>query len=147
MELNQIDLFHLGVKALIVSLDREVLILERYHPIKGSYWDLPGGRLHKGETQPETLRREVEEETGLREIGEIQPFMLLPTSIRIKDNKTDVGLIFSVFLVTVPEPFQPILSDEHTAFKWCSLLSASEKLKANYTPEFIQKIMNLTSAN
>lgn len=44
---SSIDCFHIGVKALIVNQENHVLLLERNHPIKGIYWDLPGGRLHK----------------------------------------------------------------------------------------------------
>ena len=65
MENYKIDAFHVGVKALIFNAEGEVLLLERDHPIKQIYWDLPGGRLHKGESFMDTLVREVKEETGL----------------------------------------------------------------------------------
>jgi len=55
----QEDCFHLGVKVLLYDSEGRVLLLK-----KGPYWDLPGGRLQKGETLMETLQREVEEETG-----------------------------------------------------------------------------------
>jgi mutator protein MutT len=59
-----------GVGALIfrkgVSGRREILLVERAgNPLKG-YWSLPGGLLETGETLEEAVRREVQEETGLR---------------------------------------------------------------------------------
>lgn len=58
------DCFHLGVKALIFNEKNKMLLLERHHPSKKMYWDIPGGRLLRGESLIETLIREVKEETG-----------------------------------------------------------------------------------
>lgn len=58
------DCFHLGVKVFLYDNESKVLLLERQHRVKGTYWDLPGGRLQKGETVMETLQREVESETN-----------------------------------------------------------------------------------
>lgn len=46
----EIDSFHIGVNALIFDEMGNILLLERDHPIKKKYWDLPGGRLQKGES-------------------------------------------------------------------------------------------------
>ena len=44
------DTFHLGVKALIFEAEGKILLLERNHPVKNLYWDIPGGRLQKGDS-------------------------------------------------------------------------------------------------
>lgn len=72
--LNMEDYFHLGVKALIQNAQKELLLLRR----RSLVWDLPGGRIQKGETLEEALAREVYEETGLNIISAPQPvFMFL----------------------------------------------------------------------
>ena len=38
------------------------------------YWDLPKGHIEKGEKEIETVRREVEEETGLKDIEFLEGF-------------------------------------------------------------------------
>lgn len=140
MKSCKIDSFHVGVKALIFNAEGEVLLLERNHPIKKIYWDIPGGRLQKGESLMDTLVREVKEETGLDGINEFYPFTMVLTDIRIPIYEDSVGLIFSIFRCNLLRPFQPILSSEHINFGWFSPLEASQKLKAQYPLEFIEKL-------
>lgn len=44
------DTFHLGVKAIFRNPNKEMLLLERRSNFNQNYWDLPGGRLQKGES-------------------------------------------------------------------------------------------------
>jgi len=145
MKKHKEDCFHLGVKALILSSEGKVLLLKRHHPVKGVYWDIPGGRLQKGESQIDTLLREIKEETGLNNICEVHPFMMALTDIRIPALEGDVGLIFSIYLINISESFNPILSDEHVDSEWCTVLNAVEKLKTQYPREFIERMIRLGS--
>ena len=67
------DIFNLGIKAIIKNSEGKILLLrvnldQLQVKDKGAYWDIPGGRIHKGSTVEETLKREVEEETGITAI-------------------------------------------------------------------------------
>jgi 8-oxo-dGTP diphosphatase len=115
------DSFHLGVKALIRNPNKEILLLE-----KSAYWDLPGGRLQKGESLLDALSRETKEEIGLNNLGHIQPFITILTDIRIQVE--DVGLVFAIYLCDVNHPFSPQLTDEHISFKWLPALEIMKKL-------------------
>ena len=143
MKNHKEDSFHLGVKALILNPDNKILLLERNHPSKGIYWDIPGGRLLKGESQMDTLNRELKEEIGLDHIYKVHFLMMTLTDIRISAQEGEFGLIFSIFILNVSDSFQPILSDEHINFEWCTLLEASERLKFQYPNEFIKKLLSL----
>lgn len=145
MHNSKVDCFHLGVKALILNAQKNVLLLERHHPIQGIYWDIPGGRLQKGESQIDTLLREVKEETGLNHEGEIYPFIMTQTNIRIPIFEGDCGLIFSIFLINLSHSFTPILSNEHVIFEWCTPQNAAEKLKRQYPHDLIDKMRRLWS--
>jgi ADP-ribose pyrophosphatase YjhB (NUDIX family) len=72
----------LGVGALIFTRAGRrgpILLIERGgKPLKG-YWSLPGGLVEPGEQLEEAVRREVEEETGLR----IEPTRLFEIFQRI----------------------------------------------------------------
>ncbi|MBA3958127.1 MAG: NUDIX hydrolase [Parachlamydiaceae bacterium] len=139
------DSFHVGVKALIFDAEGRVLLLERDHPIKKLYWDLPGGRLQKGESLMDTLLREVKEETGLNSFNEAYHFTTALSDIRIPIQDDSVGLIFFVFRLNLSSPFQPILSNEHIDFGWFTPFEASQKLKEQYPIEFIEKLTHIPS--
>lgn len=136
------DTFHLGVKALIRNPNKEILLLERKSKFNKNYWDLPGGRLQKGESLLETLTREVMEEVGINDIGRIEPFITVWTDIRIQNAKDDVGLIFSTYLCDINYLFSPKLSDEHIGFKWLTAHQCLEKLK-QYPALFTEKLASL----
>lgn len=139
---HRVDCFHLGVKALVRCQEGKILLLERHHQSQKIYWDIPGGRLHRGESLKETLLREVEEETGLKEIETIQPYDMILTDIRIPFENDNVGLIFSIFLCNILVPFHPKLSDEHKNFDWFTPLEASQKL-IQYPNDFRENLARL----
>lgn len=136
------DTFHLGVKALIRNPKKEILLLERKSKFNDNYWDLPGGRLQKGESLLETLKREVVEEIGVNDLGHIQPFITVLTDIRIQNSHEDVGLIFSIYLCDISYIFSPQLSSEHVGFKWLPVCECLKRLRQFPAP-FIDKIANL----
>lgn len=137
------DSFHLGVKVLLCSNARKILLLEKQHRVKGIYWDLPGGRLQKGETVLETLHREVEEETGLKCLDDVSPFDMILTNIRIHTSAGEVGLIMSIYRCSISSSFIPQLSTEHTSFDWFSFSETAQLLKDQYPSAFIEKIARI----
>lgn len=136
------DCFHLGVKAIIFNRQEKLLLLERQLHSMTTYWDMPGGRLQKGETMMEALRREVEEEVGLKNMVEITPFVMRLTNRRISLLDGDVGLIFSIYKCNVVSDFTPHLSNEHINFGWFDVSEAIQLLKG-HTPELIEDLKKL----
>src|SRR5690606_4909053 len=81
------DSFHLGIKALIRNDEGSVLLL-RVNPAKlngehRDYWDLPGGRVQKGDDVIDTLKREVAEETGITDLKSTKEVGMVLANIRI----------------------------------------------------------------
>ncbi|MDP1608827.1 MAG: NUDIX hydrolase [Chlamydiales bacterium] len=135
------ECFHLGAKVFLCNQENEILLLEKQHRIRGIYWDLPGGRLQKGETILETLRREVEEETGFAGLVDVVPFDMILSNIRISTNIGEVGLILSMYRCHIGSSFTPRLSQEHTSFGWFKFSEATELLKNQYPISLVEKIL------
>jgi len=105
------------------------------------YWNVPKGHMEEGETEMETLMREVAEETGLKELNIIPGFrQAIHYFYRAKDAektkriKEGKGLnIFKTVVNYLAESGneQIILSDEHIGFQWLSFKDAMAKISFN----------------
>ncbi|MBS0615874.1 MAG: NUDIX domain-containing protein [Verrucomicrobia bacterium] len=107
------DHFHLGIKALIFNDEGKLLLLKAK-----KFWDIPGGRIHKNESVEAALRREVLEETGLKHIEIIRPFLMILSDIRINLPGGDAGLIYSTHICKMMENEPIVLSHEHLEYDW-----------------------------
>jgi mutator protein MutT len=142
------DVFHLGIKGLIRNAEGEILLLQinrqKLDQATEAYWDIPGGRMQRGETPLDALRREIQEETGITSLTNIQPLVMSLSNIRIpQKNGTDVGLVLWVFTCDAPALDQIAISDEHVALAWFSPAEAAEKLRVKFADECIEKIAQL----
>jgi len=142
------DIFHLGVKALIKNKQNKILLLKVNNDLLRGYsgepyWDIPGGRIQKNQTIEETLQREVDEETGIKEILSVSKLDMVLSKIRIPIAESSVGLILAVYICTVPEDIEINLSGEHTSFEWFNPQEASKLLEIKYPKEFCKKISQL----
>ena len=144
--------YHLGAKALIRNKNGEILLL-KVNPayIKEyinecdtePYWDTPGGRVKKGATIEETLRSEVEEETGITSIKSFKPLSMVLSKLRIPVGGENVGLILATYTCEVGALQEIRLSREHIQYQWTAPKEAAKLLKTKYPPEFTNKIKNL----
>lgn len=144
------DIFHLGVKALILNEHRQILLLKvnlaKLKGTKKAYWDIPGGRVQKGATVESTLMRELKEETGITHVKNIIPFSMVLSNIRIPVGDSDVGLILATYLCEIDNNQEFNLSDEHTEYQWFSPQKAAVLLKVKYPPEFTNKLLELSNS-
>lgn len=131
------DSFHLGVKTLIRSGEGKFLLLQRR---KGGYWDIPGGRVNRGESVAKALKRELEEETGLSEINDVSFLTMFKTDIRIPSGDSDVGLILSIYACEVVAAFIPALSEEHMNFGWFVGAEVARLLKDRYPTDLFNRL-------
>jgi 8-oxo-dGTP pyrophosphatase MutT (NUDIX family) len=138
-------LYNIGVKAVILNKDKQILLLNitRKNSTE-TYWDLPGGRIADGETQEDTLRREVEEETGITELSIERHLTMVTSRVRLPifDDKK-VGVIFSVYVcLSGSKTEQP---EERITMHWCSKSEAVANLKSNpdWPAEVIDRIAEI----
>ena len=133
------ELFQLGVKALIKNDDNQVLIL--FHSPKNvdikPYWDLPGGRIEKGKTIEDTLKKEIKEEIG---IDKFNNKGLLSATIANFNLENGDGLILFVYDCSLPKDIKIKLGNEHTEFNWVDKREAIKLLGTKYNKKFLEKI-------
>ncbi len=133
------DIFHLGIKAIIRDVNGKILLNKK---ISGQYWDLPGGRISKGETVEQTLKRELKEEIGVNEIKSMFPFSMVISNFRLT-KEGDVGLILSIYLCELENINNISAKEPETEICWFEVLEASRLLEAKYPKNFTEEIKKL----
>src|SRR5687768_9683561 len=134
-------LFYVGVKGLIENSQGELLLLRAdvstHSKNTMPYWDIPGGRIQEGSTVIETLKREVEEETGMTELQNIELVgsVISKHQIPLTEGR-NAGLVLMIYKVEIPADAIIRISTEHTEFAWVDRHEAAERLKDKYPQEF-----------
>jgi len=78
-----------SVEAVIVINGSLLLLKRKNNPAAGQWWFI-GGRIHKGESFEETMRREVKEETGL----EIESYRFIKAYSRVFPQRHDITIAY-----------------------------------------------------
>ena len=90
------------------------------------HWDFPKGHVDKGETEIETATRELEEETGIKNIILLDNFRkTINYTIQKRDRKISKEVVF--FIATTVET-EINLSHEHIDYGWFDFTSALKQL-------------------
>lgn len=131
-----------SVGAIIYSKQGEEeakFLLLHYPGTKRDYWGFAKGHMEQGENETDTLRREIEEETGLKDLVIMPNFRKeIRYFFHLQDRTIFKKVIF--YLVKVQE--QKIqLSHEHIGYKWLSFKEALKQLSF-YGPKKVLKRAN-----
>jgi 8-oxo-dGTP pyrophosphatase MutT (NUDIX family) len=110
---------------------------------KGTYWDLPKGHIEKGEKIEETAKREVKEETGLKDI-EITPGFKETIKYFFKWESKNI-LKFVTFYLIETKTKEVEISGEHLSFKWLFYEEALGKLSFKNAKEILKKANDFLS--
>lgn len=100
------------VKALFQRKNGEVMVAKS---ARDKYWELPGGKIEFGEQPQETLRREIEEELGVKDFKILRPLDLF--SFETKCGDTYWSFIAAIYLCYLYNENLK-LSEEHEKIKW-----------------------------
>ena len=101
------------------------------------YWDFPKGHIEKGEKIEETVKREVKEETGLKDIKLIEGFKEW-IKYFFKFKGKNIFKIVTFFLAETKTKTVKV-SFEHIGFKWLPYEEAIEKLTFKNAKEILKK--------
>ena len=123
--------YGLTVRGIIKNGSGEILIVKRHPKSKTDpeMWELPGGKVERGEFFADALVREIKEETNLDvEIGDFCEAVQNDYS-----HKRTVQLM--MYLINVEGEVK--ISDEHTEFMWASI----EKIKTLDISTSLKKLL------
>lgn len=109
------------------------LLLEYF----GDYYDFPKGNQEEGEDERETVRREVEEETGIEDIRFVEGFNKV-ISYFYQREKHIVHKQVSYYLVETSTK-EVKVSYEHKGHKWLPFEEALDNLKFANSREILRK--------
>ena len=123
--------YGLTMRGVIKNENDEILLLKRHPKSKTDpqMWELPGGKVEKGEDFTDALEREIKEETGLNvEVGDfceaVQNDYMHKRTVQVM-----------MYLTGIEGEVE--ISEEHTEFMWADL----EKIKTLDISSSLEKVL------
>ena len=117
----------------------QYLLLKR-HPERGGFWQPVTGGLEEGETRVEALKREVLEETGIKNLVRIIEGVYhfeLATPLHEKE------FVYGVEVLHTKEIEMD--NNEHSEYRWCNLEEAFKLLKWKDNKEALERLDEILS--
>ena len=107
------------------------------------YWDFPKGHIEKGEKELDTVRREIEEETGLKNLKIVEGFKEWIKYFFRFEGKNIFKIV--IFYLTETRTKEIEISSEHIGYKWLPYEEALGKLTFKNAKNILQKANNFLS--
>lgn len=121
--------------AIIFRRDKGIKYLLLHY--EEGHWDFAKGHIEKGEGEETTVRREVEEETGIKEIKFIEDFKEKMHYYYKREGQTFYKEVFFYLCETKEEKVK--LSFEHIGYEWLDYEKALERLTFKNAKEILEK--------
>lgn len=107
------------------------------HRAKRDYWDFPKGHIEKGEKPEETAKREVEEETGLKDLELVEGFKETIKFFFRWERKNILKFVTFYLAETKTKDVQ--ISFEHIGYEWLPYEKAIERLTFQNAKKILKK--------
>ncbi|MBI5391689.1 NUDIX domain-containing protein [Candidatus Woesearchaeota archaeon] len=114
-----------------------LLLFRKAHDQYAALWDCPRGHIETGETEEQTARREVQEETGITNLKILPKFRESIDWFYMKYGKRTFKQAIYYCAETKEEKI--ILSSEHQDYKWVSFEEALTLVKFPNTKQVLKK--------
>lgn len=125
----------------VIKNDKGKYLLLRYpkRPPRAlkSHWGLVKGRIEKGESEIETVKREAKEETGINDLKIIEGFKEKINYTFTTDKEKVYKTVVFYLAKTKTEDIK--LSHEHTDYKWATFEKALQTLTYKESKETLKK--------
>lgn len=121
--------------AIVFITEKEPIYLLLHYEAK--HWDFPKGNIETGETDHETVKREIEEETGIKDIEIIKDFKeKIQYYFKFEGELINKTVIFYLAKTKTKEVK---LSFEHIGSTWLPYDKAIEQLTFKNAKEILKK--------
>jgi len=121
--------------AIVFIKEKEPIYLLLQYEAK--HWDFPKGNIEEGETDIETVKREIEEETGITDIEIVKDFKeKIQYYFKFKGELINKIVVFYLAKTKTKEVK---LSFEHIGSIWLTYKEAMEKLTFKNAKEILKK--------
>lgn len=120
--------------------DKEIQYLVLYH--RGTYWNFPKGKVESGESEVETAKRELIEETGISNVQIVKGWRQQTNFFFKEDRGGKQELIkkdFILYLAKMPKEAEVKISSEHNGFAWFNYKVAGKYLKFKSLKEIMKE--------
>jgi len=111
------------------------------------HWGFPKGHIEKGEKEDDTMRREIEEETGIKDIKVVKGFketikyFFRDVYKQKEKEKEEAPWVFKIveYYLAETKTKDIKLSFEHKGYKWLCFEDALKQLTFKNTKEVLKK--------
>jgi 8-oxo-dGTP pyrophosphatase MutT (NUDIX family) len=112
----------------------EYLLLKRL-PDRNGFWQPVTGGLEEGETRTEALRREIEEETGIKNLIRVIEGLYY---FEFSDPNLNQEYVYGVEVSSTEEVV--LDGKEHSEYRWCGIKDALQLLHWKENKEALEKL-------
>ena len=140
MNPEDIKIYQVGVKGVLVNQNKSLALLKN---VNGrTFWDVPGGRIQKGETMEQALKSELSEEVPNLNDYEVKNFL---SAYVIEGANTVEKIDLLLLFRKIETDLEKVeLSEEHQSYKWVSLEEIDSLEKEASISEGIKEALKLS---
>ena len=131
--------------SVLYNLDNDFNIIYLILNYSYGHWDFPKGNVENKESEMDTIKREIMEETGITDIKFIDGFR---QQISYKYKKNSKLINKSVIYYIVETRSKKVeLSFEHVDFKWLNFIDALNRLSFDNSKKILRNANEFLSLN
>ena len=129
-----------GVILFRTRANREYLLLDY-----GSHWDFPKGHIEEGEDPVATARRELREETGIRDARFVSGYLERMRYFYRKAGEQMRKVV--IYFLAETAGVEVTLSHEHCGYAWASYEEALQRLTFKTAKDLLSKAHSFLEAS
>ncbi len=111
----------------------------------GGHWDFPKGNIEKGETEEQTTKREIQEETGITDTIIAHDFKEKIKYFYRREGQQIVKEV--IYFLAETKIIDVKVSFEHVGFEWLPFGGALEKITFKNSKEVLKKAEEFLSGS